>query len=68
MNEGLHFTKEAEINRYLFYADLNDINIFVEDKDREYEYETIFSRMFEGKYKIASIIAAGGKKGGKKGI
>lgn len=66
MNEGLHFTKEAEINRYLFYADLNDINIFVEDKDREYEYETIFSRMFEGKYKIASIIAVGGKREVKK--
>lgn len=62
MDEGLQFTEEAELNRYLFYSDINDINFFVEDKDKEYEYETIFSKMFEGKYRIASIMAVGGKK------
>lgn len=66
MDEGLQFTEDAELNRYLFYSDINEINFFVEDKDKEYEYETIFSKMFEGKYRIASIIAAGGKKGVKK--
>ena len=63
MEDGLQFSEEAELNRYLFYSDLNEINFFVEDKDKEYEYETIFLRLFNGKYKIASIIAAGGKQG-----
>lgn len=65
MEEGLRFTKVAELNRYLFYSDINDINIFVEDKNKEYEYETIFSKMLGEKYRIASIIAAGGKRGVK---
>ena len=66
MDEGLQFTEEAELNRYLFYRDLNEINFFVEDKDKEYEYETIFERLFDGKYKITSIISANGKQGVKK--
>lgn len=66
MDEGLQFTEEAELNRYLFYSDLNEINFFVEDKDKEFEYETIFERLFSKKYKIASIISANGKIGVKK--
>lgn len=65
MEEGLQFTDEAELNRYLFFSDLNEINFFVEDKEKEYEYETILSRLFKDKYKIASIISAGGKIGVK---
>lgn len=65
MDDELRFTDEGELNRYLFYSDLNEINFFVEDKDKEYEYETIFKRLFKGKYKIASIIAANGKIGVK---
>ena len=65
MDDGLQFTEEGELNRYLFYSDLNEINFIVEDKDKEYEYETIFKRLFKGKYKIASIIAANGKPGVK---
>lgn len=66
MEEGLKFTEDAELNRYLFYRDLNEINFFVEDKNKEYEYETIFERLFDGKYKITSIISANGKLGVKK--
>lgn len=65
MNDDLQFTDEAELNRYLFYSDINEINFFVEDKNKEYEYETIFERLFNGKYKIASIIVANGKQGVK---
>lgn len=65
MDEELWYTEEAELNRYLFYSDLNEINFFVEDKNKEYEYETILNRLFKGKYKIASIITANGKIGVK---
>lgn len=65
MDEGLEYSEQAELSRYLFYADLNEINIFVEDKNKEFEYESIFERLFAGEYKIASIIAANGKPGVK---
>ena len=59
----LIYSEEAEKNRYLFFSDSNDVNIFVEDKDKEFEYETIFKRMFKDKYRITSIISLGGKRG-----
>lgn len=65
MDDELWYTNEAELNRYLFYSDLNEINFFVEDKNKEYEYETILNKLFKGKYKIASIITANGKLGVK---
>lgn len=65
MADELWYTVEAELNRYLFYSDLNEINFFVEDKNKEYEYETILKKLFKGKYKIASIITANGKLGVK---
>lgn len=65
MDDELWYTDEAELNRYLFYSDLNEINFFVEDKNKEYEYETILKKLFKGKYKIASIITANGKLGVK---
>ena len=34
MDDGLQFTEEGELNRYLFYSDLNEINFIVEDKDK----------------------------------
>ena len=71
MDEALEYTTDAELNRYLFYSDLNEISFFVEDKDKEYEYETIFKRrlhlttgtMFGDEYRIAAIISANGKPG-----
>lgn len=65
MDDELRYTDEAELNRYLFYGDINEINFFVEDKNKEYEYETILNKLFQGRYKIASIITANGKLGVK---
>jgi hypothetical protein len=59
--DGLHYSNEANISRFIFYKDLNDINLFVEDEDKEYEYETIFKRMFDNKYCIKAIFGVGGK-------
>mgnify|MGYP000869244540 FL=1 len=39
MDDELRYTDEAELNRYLFYGDINEVNFFVEDKNKEYEYE-----------------------------
>lgn len=58
----LKYTNEAVITEAILFADVNDINIFVEDTNKEYEYETIFKRMFKKKYKIKKIFAVGGKK------
>lgn len=60
-NMGLKYSEQASSNRYIFYKDINDINIFVEDENKEYEYETIFKRIFKDEYNIKSIIAVGGK-------
>lgn len=49
--EGLSFSREALSNRSLFLAQLNDINIYVEDVGKEYEYEEIFERLFRSVYK-----------------
>ena len=46
MDDELRYTREAELNRYLFYKDINEINFFVEDKNKEFEYETILEKLF----------------------
>ena len=46
---------EAQITNTVFFEDVNDITIYVEDKDKEAEYETIFKRLFQEKYKINKI-------------
>lgn len=66
MDDGLKYTEEAELSRYLFYSDVSDLIVFVEDKDKEYEYETIFERLFNGKYENISILSGHGKSGVKK--
>lgn len=58
----LIYSDDANAARYFFLRTTNDINFFVEDKDKEYEYEEIFDRMFEGKYRINSIFGVGGKE------
>jgi hypothetical protein len=45
----------------IYYQGLNDFNVFVEDEDKEYEYETIFKRLFGDKYCIFTIFPCGGK-------
>lgn len=57
----LHYSLNAEINRIFFYTDYNTLNILVEDKDKEFEYENIFNRMFNGELTFETIFAVGGK-------
>lgn len=60
-SDELMYSDEAAATRYLFYQGLNDINLFVEDAGKEYEYETIFKRLLGENYHIDTIFAAGGK-------
>ena len=57
----LMYSDEASATRYLYYKDSQDINIFIEDKDKEYEYELIFSQLMPD-LKFNTIFASGGKK------
>ena len=66
MEDGLKYTEEAELSRYLFYSGISDFIVFVEDKDKEYEYETIFERLFNDKYENICILSGHGKNGVKK--
>ena len=61
VTEDLKYSNEAVATEYLFFCDLNDINIFVEDEGKEYEYETIFKRMLKSKYRVNKILGVGGK-------
>ena len=63
ISDDLIFSLQASATRYLFYSDFNDINIFIEDTGKEYEYESIFKRMLGKKYAIETIFTTGGKKG-----
>lgn len=63
MNEKrLEYSFDASLNRTLFYSEFNDINIYVEDINKEYEYETVFKRLLGDEYRISSIFCMGGKK------
>lgn len=65
MNEGLDellYSSEAQATRFLLYQGLNEINLIVEDANKEYIYETIFKRMLKNQYNISTIFAAGGKQ------
>lgn len=66
MEEGLFYSEEALLNRVLFLAEYNDINIFVEDECKEYEYENIFNRLFSYKLRINNIFPMKGKPGVEK--
>lgn len=59
--DELLYSSDARATEYLFFCDLNDVNIFVEDEGKEYEYETIFKRLLGRKYKIIKILGVGGK-------
>ena len=66
MEEGLFYSEEALLNRVLFLSEYNEVNIFVEDEYKEYEYENIFERMFADELKINDIFPMKGKPGVKK--
>ena len=59
--EDMRYSNEALASRALLYSGLNDINLYVEDTDKEYEYETIFRRLLGDKYCIKTIFPLGGK-------
>jgi len=64
MGEGLDdlmYSSEAQAARFILYQGLNEINLIVEDANREYIYETIFKRMLGNRYNISAIFAVGGK-------
>jgi hypothetical protein len=59
--EQLSYSDEALLNRVLYYYDINDINFFFEDSEKEYEYETILNRLFNNNYNISTVFCMGGK-------
>lgn len=64
MKEGLddlEYSVDAQAARFILFQGLNEINLIVEDIDREYIYETIFKRLLGNQYNISTIFAAGGK-------
>ena len=61
--KSLEYSFDASLNRTLFYSEFNDINIYVEDINKEYEYETVFKRLLGDEYRISSIFCMGGKIG-----
>lgn len=56
----LQYTDDAEINRYFFYKDSQEVNFFVEDKNKEYIYEILFEQLFPD-LEIKAIFTCGGK-------
>ena len=61
MEEALEYTGEGLLNRILFFSSSNEINIFVEDRGKEFEYQNIFSRLFKNEIIVKKIFAVGGK-------
>lgn len=59
MSVGLVYSQEGLRNRSIFYN--QDINIFVEDTNKEYLYEEILKRLLGDKYKIETVYPLGGK-------
>ncbi len=57
----LSYSLDARATEYLFFCGINDVNIFVEDAEKEYEYETIFKRLLGEKYQVNKIFGVGGK-------
>ena len=57
----LVYSEEALLNRVLYLASSTEINIFVEDEGKEYEYEEILERLLSDDIKINLIFPTGGK-------
>ncbi len=62
MNEtnDLRYSDDGCANRYLYYKDSQEVNIFIEDQDKEYEYEVLFSILMP-QLEFKTIFASGGK-------
>lgn len=52
---------EALLSRVLFLASSTELNVFVEDDGKEYEYEEILERLLPDSIKINIIFPTGGK-------
>ena len=61
-NFDLRYSDDALLARVIFLSSKNDLNIFVEDTNKEYEYEEIFERLFEERLRINVIFPTGGKQ------
>ena len=58
----LSFSDEALLSRALFYTSNSTITIFVEDENKEFEYEEIFEKLFSDcQINIDCIFPSGGK-------
>lgn len=60
--DELQFSDAALLSRISFFDGLNDINLYVEDVDSQYLYETIFKRLLGNQYSIQTIFPCGGKR------
>lgn len=59
----LSYSEDALLSRVLFLASKTELNIFVEDAGKEYEYEEIFERLLPTGLKVNCIFPTGGKPG-----
>lgn len=61
--DEMRYSNEGENARFLMYQGYNDINIFVEDHNKEYEYEVLLKKVLGNECRIATIFSANGKPG-----
>ena len=59
--DELVFSPDALAARSKLYSGLNEVNIFFEDANKEYIYETIFDKLLGSEYKIVALFPCGGK-------
>lgn len=57
----LKFSKDALLSRAMLLVSKTELDIFVEDLNKEYEYEEIFERLLSTDLKINCILPMGGK-------
>ena len=57
----LRFSEEALLSRVLFLTSSTTLSVFVEDADKEYEYEELFEKLFPEELKVDCIFPTGGK-------
>ena len=60
-NSDLSFSPEGLLSRAALYGGVNDINLYVEDENSQYLYETVFKRLLGSDYKISTIFPCGSK-------
>lgn len=58
----LNFSEEGLLSCVLFLTSSTSLTIFVEDANKEYEYEALFEKVFPSELKIDCIFPTGGKR------